>query len=425
VTLRGASCGAAVCAIFGNFCWLTSELKMRASDRILIAGAGPIGMVAAAALVRRGVPVAIFEAGSALATESRASTFHPPTLDMLDQLGVAQKLVALGRIAPTVQYRTREELLAEFDFKEISDVTRHPFRLQCEQFKLTQIILNELENQKDFSIHFDSEVLSCRQSDDLVYLTVKTPTGIEEVGGRYLVAADGASSAVRRSLNIEFEGFTWPDRFLVVSTPFDFKSKIEGLSSVSYVADPDRWHFYLQIPTMWRIMFPVCAEVSDDEARSDQNVRRQMETLIPGVTNYNILHVTLYKVHQRVAKTYRQGRAFLAGDAAHINNPLGGMGMNGGIHDAINLSDCLAAVWHGESPDDYLDRYDSQRRLVTIEFVQRQTIQNKQNLEAKSQSAFDSYKERMRSMMKVSTLRRKHLLDISMISSLNRAKELS
>ena len=106
-----------------------------------------------------------------------------------------------------------------------------------------------------------------------------------------------------------------------------------------------------------------------------------MASVVPGITNYEISHTTLYKVHQRVAKAFRQGRAFLAGDAAHINNPLGGMGMNGGIHDAINLTDRLAAVWHGRADDAELDRYDTQRRLVTLETIQTQTIQNKKNLE--------------------------------------------
>ena len=187
---------------------------------------------------------------------------------------------------------------------------------------------------------------------------------------------------MRRALGVAFEGFTWPDRLLVVSTPFDFHSVIPGLTAVNYVADPERWHFLLQIPGLWRVMFLI---KEDDTRRADRrraNSRRSlMATVVPGITNYEISHTTLYKVHQRVASTFRLGRAFLAGDAAHINNPLGGMGMNGGIHDAINLTDRLAEVWHGRADDAELDRYDRQRRLVTLETIQTQTIQNKKNLE--------------------------------------------
>ena len=186
---------------------------------------------------------------------------------------------------------------------------------------------------------------------------------------------------MRRSLGIEFEGFTWPDRLLVVTTPFDFHAAIPGLTAVNYVADPERWHFLLQIPGLWRVMFLIKEDESDEQIRTHEFAQSLMATVVPGITNYEISHTTLYKVHQRVAKTFRQGRAFLAGDAAHINNPLGGMGMNGGIHDAINLTDRLAEVWHGRAGDAELDRYDTQRRLVTLETIQTQTIQNKKNLE--------------------------------------------
>ena len=186
---------------------------------------------------------------------------------------------------------------------------------------------------------------------------------------------------MRRSLGIEFEGFTWPERFLVVSTPFDFRTVIPDLAAVSYVADPERWHFLLQIPGLCRVMFPISPDESDELALSREFAQSLMASVLPGKSDYEIAHVTLYKVHQRVAKTFRAGRAFLVGDAAHINNPLGGMGMNGGIHDAINLTERLAAVWRGDMPESELDRYDLQRRLVTLEYIQTQTIQNKRNLE--------------------------------------------
>ena len=119
---------------------------------------------------------------------------------------------------------------------------------------------------------------------------------------------------------------------------------------MSYVADPRRWHFLLQIPGFCRVMFPVRPDESDRMAVSPAFVESLMSTVVPGISGYEVAHVTLYKVHQRVARTFRLGRVLLAGDAAHINNPLGGMGMNGGIHDAMNLTTRLADVWHGLSP---------------------------------------------------------------------------
>ena len=219
------------------------------------------------------------------------------------------------------------------------------------------------------------------QDGSSVTVAIERSGATQNHTGRWLIGADGASSSVRRALGIGFEGFTWPDRLLVVSTPFDFHSTIPGLTAVNYVADAERWYFLLQIPGLWRVMFLIKEDISDEQIRTHAFAQSLMATVIPGITNYEISHTTLYKVHQRVAKTFRQGRAFLAGDAAHINNPLGGMGMNGGIHDAINLTDRLAAVWQGRAYDAELDRYDMQRRLVTLETIQTQTIQNKKNLE--------------------------------------------
>ena len=388
-------------------------------DRVLVVGAGPVGLVAAANLVRGGVPVTVLEAGSGLSEESRASTFHPPTLDMLDRLGAARPLIAQGLTAPQFQYRSKSHgVLATFDFGAIADATDHPYRVQCEQSKLTHILHDLLRDQPDFELRFDSPVAHVAQSSTGVEVAIDRNGRRETVSGRWLIGADGASSDVRRSLGIEFEGFTWPERFLVVSTPFDFRDVVPDLVAVSYVTDPRRWHFLLQIPGLCRVMFPIGADESDELALSPEFAQSLLATIVPGIARYEIAHVTLYRVHQRVAKTFQQGRAFLVGDAAHINNPLGGMGMNGGIHDAVNLTARLIEVWRGEK--DELERYDRQRRLVTLEYIQTQTIQNKHNIESDGV-------ELGRSLMEIAADAKctyDYLLRVSMIASLRRAQEL-
>jgi 3-(3-hydroxy-phenyl)propionate hydroxylase len=390
-------------------------------ERVLIAGAGPVGLVAAANLVRHGVPVTVLEAGDDLSEESRASTFHPPTLDMLDMLGAAQPLIAQGLVAPTFEYRTKARgLLARFDFGAIADVTAHPYRVQCEQSKLTRILYEQLRGRENFEVQFASRVESVTQHPSAVEVAVDRGGRTEVHAGAWLIGADGARSDVRRSLDIAFEGFTWPERFLVVSTPFDFRSVIADLAAVSYVADPERWHFLLQIPGLCRVMFPVSADESDELALSPDFAQSLMATVVPGISHYEIAHVTLYKVHQRVAGTFRQGRAFLAGDAAHINNPLGGMGMNGGIHDAVNLTSRLVEIWRGEKPQSELDRYDRQRRLVTLEYIEQQSIRNKRNLESDGV-------EFGRALAEIAADKGRtydYLLRVSMIASLRRAAEL-
>src|ERR671935_496735 len=394
---------------------------MAIDERVLIAGAGPVGLVAAANLVRGGVPVTVLEAGAELSTESRASTFHPPTLDMLDRLGAVDALIAQGLIAPRFQYRTKQDgVLGKFDFAAIADLTRHPYRVQCEQSKLTRILHQQLRGAPQFELQFDAEVRDVTQRGTGVEVAIAHKGKTERRSGRWLIGADGARSDVRRALGIEFPGFTWPERFLVVSTPFDFRTVIPDLVAVSYVADPERWHFLLQIPGLCRAMFPIAAHESDELALSPEFAQSLMATIVPGRSNYEIAHTTLYKVHQRVAKTFQHGRVFLAGDAAHINNPLGGMGMNGGIHDAINLTSRMIDVWHGRQPDADLERYDRQRRAVTLEYIEQQSIQNKRNLESDGTEFGRSLAE----IASDKTRTYNYLLRVSMIASLRRAQEL-
>jgi 3-(3-hydroxy-phenyl)propionate hydroxylase len=394
---------------------------MPIEERVLIAGAGPVGLVAAANLVRSGVPVAVFESGPDLSEESRASTFHPPTLDMLDRLGAAKPLIAQGLVAPRFQYRTKQHgILGEFDFTAISDVTGHPYRVQCEQSRLTRILYHQFQTRPGFALEFDSCIEQVTGNRDGVEIAVRRQGRLETQTGRWLIGADGARSDVRRSLGIEFEGFTWPERFLVVSTPFEFRNVIPELVAVSYVADPQRWHFLLQIPGLCRVMFPIAPHESDELALNPGFVQSLMSTIVPGISNYEVAHVTLYKVHQRVARTFQLGRVFLVGDAAHINNPLGGMGMNGGIHDAINLTTRLADVWHGRVPATELANYDRERRLVTLEYIETQSIQNKRNLESDGVE----FARTLQHIAADQERTREYLRRVSMIASLRRAAEL-
>jgi 3-(3-hydroxy-phenyl)propionate hydroxylase len=390
-------------------------------ERVFIAGAGPVGLTAATHLARGGVPITIFEQGAGLSEESRASTFHPPTLDMLDALGAAEPMIAQGLKAPTFQYRSKKHgLLGQFDFAKIADATQHPYRVQCEQSRLTRILHNQMRDHPNFEIRFNSPVVAASQDGSSVEVTIDHNGSSERLSGRYLIGADGASSRVRRALDIEFEGFTWPDRLLVVSTPFDFHSVIPDLTAVNYVADPKRWYFLLQIPGLWRVMFLVNEDASDERVQTREFAQSLMAGVVPGISNYPIDHITLYKVHQRVAKTFRRHRAFLVGDAAHINNPLGGMGMNSGIHDAVNLAERLVAVWSGKAPDAELDRFDKQRRLITLEYIQNYTIQNKKNLE----SSGDEFRQSLQTISADPIRTREFLLRVSMIASLRRAEAL-
>ena len=386
-----------------------------AQAAVLVAGAGPVGLCAANVLADAGVPVTVLEAEPRLPENLRASTFQPPTLDMLARFGATQRLIEMGRVAPKLQYRDRAGWVAELDFGVIAGETEHPYRVQCEQYRLNQVLAERLAPKA--RIEFGCEVTDVRQDPSSVTVSVN---GTREIKASWLIGADGGRSRVREALGIPLEGFTWPERFLVASTPFDFAAALPGLCDVAYFADPEEWFFLLRVPGVWRAMFPVREEEEDEEAISNDSIQRRLRRVHACASGYEIRHRTLYAVHQRVAQSYRKGRCFLAGDAAHLNNPLGGMGMNGGIHDAFNIAEKLAAVIAGRAGEDELDRYERQRRPVALEYVNRITIANKRNLEAKDPGEHARWKARMARTAADPRLAREYMLQTSMIASLRR-----
>ena len=385
---------------------------MSNQDRIIIVGAGPVGCTAALILVQQGIPVVLVEREAELAEDLRGSTFHPPTLDMLDDLGVTEKLLPQGLITPTYQYRDRATgAHAEFDLSLLADHTRHPYRLQCEQYKLTRTILPTLEASGLAEIRFATQAGDITQGDDCVAVEILGPDGPETLAGRFLLGADGGPSKVRQAMGIEFEGFTYPERFLVVTTDFPFEDHLENLSYVNYLSDPVEFCVILRVPGLWRVLFPTDPDEAEADVLDPDRVEGLLQGLVAKDTPYETTHITLYR-----AETYRRGNVVLAGDAAHLNNPLGGMGMNGGLHDVFNLCPKLAAIINGGASADLLDLYERQRRDITIEFIQNQTIQNKKNMEQTSDAERLQHIADLRAMIAdkeqaVAFLRRNNMLD--------------
>ena len=390
---------------------------------ILIAGAGPVGLVAANIFADAGISVAVFEAEAELPTTLRASTFQPSTLDYLDRFGISEKLIDKGLVAPRMQYRDRQGWMVELDFGSISQDTRHPYRVQCEQYKLTKLLANRLQQFAHANIHFSTQVSAVKQSSDGVSVSLKSPQGDDIIHGDWLIGADGGRSQVREALGIKLGGFTWPERFLVASTPFDFPSVIPNLCEVSYFADPQEWFFLLYVSGLWRVMIPIDANENDSDALSDISIQKRLQRVFQKTGDYEIRHRTIYNVHQRVADRYRDGRAFIAGDAAHLNNPLGGMGMNGGIHDAFTLADLLVQVQQGQIPVSQLDLYEQKRRPIALEYVNTITIANKRNLETKDPQEQKIWREQMTKIASDQILARDYLLKVSMIASLRKQEQ--
>src|SRR6516162_4423462 len=406
---------------------------MRQDDRVIMDGAGPVGAVSALALVKKGIPVILIEAEAEPPEDQRAATIHPPTVEMLVELGLEDEAFANdtsgGMTAPLFHFRDRitGELVAVFDISLLKGEVPYPFVVQWEQYKLVRAAVPHIEASGIADVRFSTKVTDLEQGADYVEVTLSNADGkTEKIRGRYVIGADGGRSTVRRLADIEFEGFTWPERFIKIGTSFDFGATGRGFCTRNYFSDPKEWLNLSKVkgngpPGIWRGIMPVPPDESDEQALSMDGIQRRLQGIHPRSGGYEIPYHALYAVHQRVATAFNKGRVLLAGDAAHVNNPIGGMGMNGGIHDAVTLTAKLADVWFGRAKPDVFDRYTRQRRKAQVDYVQAQTIQNKKSLEEKDPVIRRQHLDELRRISEDVKLHKQFLYRAALIDSLNSA----
>jgi 3-(3-hydroxy-phenyl)propionate hydroxylase len=370
--------------------------------------------------------VALFEAEARVNDAPRAATTHAATLEMLAELGLVDEVIRRGLVEPKFRIwdRASREVIVEFDFATLKDDTRFPYVVQCEQHKLANMTLERLRAFPHVSVEFSARVTALRQLDDRVEATVESAAGSRTVTGSYLIGADGGRSTVRKAFGIEFEGYTHPERFLILTTTFAFDAEYAQCSR-NYFSDPDEWCALFKVTGddgkgLWRVLFPTRLEETDTQALDEEAVQRRLQTFFPKQGPYPVVHRNLYNVHQRVAASFRQGRVFLAGDSAHVNNPLGGLGLNFGIHDAVELSGLIGRVLRCEAPADILEQYDRFRRPLNVEYVQQQTIANKKRLEEKDPAQRAKSNEALRQTAADPAAHRSYLLRASLIDSVRK-----
>ena len=400
--------------------------------RVIVVGAGPVGAIMTLALLRKGIPVLLIEAEPEPVEDQRAATIHAPTLEMLANLGLKQQAFAEGATggfqAPLFQFRDRAtgELVATFDIRLLDGEVPYPFVLQWEQYKLVRAVMPLLAASGLAELRFATKLIGLTQHADHVDVSVETDGGIEKLRGAYVIGTDGGRSTVRRFADIDFEGFTWEERFIKIATSFDFVSAGTGYCTRNYFSDPDEWLNLFKVkgngpPGYWRGIMPVPPNETDEQAVSMEAIQRRLHGIYDKSGDFDIPYYALYTVHQRVAATFNKGRVLLAGDAAHVNNPIGGMGMNGGIHDAINLADKLADVWFGRADASVFDRYTRQRRKAQTDFVQAQSIQNKKTLGEKDPAVRRQNLDELRRTSEDVVRHKAFLYRSSLIDSLNAA----
>jgi 3-(3-hydroxy-phenyl)propionate hydroxylase len=402
------------------------------SDRVIVIGAGPVGLCLSLALAQADVQVTLIELlgeHNFLDQVPRAGTNHPATLEMFDRIGLYGRIAPRGIIAPVFHYWDRHEgkLIAAFDHIHLKDDTRFPYVLQCERIKIVEEALKMAQAHPNIDVRLLTEFNRFEQDADGVTAYITTPVGDWEViTGAYLVSGEGARSIVRKELGIEFEGFTYPDRTLNIEVAYDFRR--HGYAERNYISDPTEWSnlfHWKGPPDRWRVHFPTKPDEDEAAMQRPEALQAKLQAFLPKTGGYEICGSNLYTVHQRVAQKFRMGRAILAGDSAHVNSPIGAMGMNSGVHDAFNLADKLIGILRGEIGDDVLDRYERQRRHVALKHTQAETMRNKRLLAEQDPAVRQQNHDQLRRTAEDPKLARAFLLRSSLIESLREAEQIA
>lgn len=399
---------------------------------VIIAGAGPVGLCLALYLARKGVRSVLLETLPAerfLGQVLRAGTIHPATLEMLEELGLYQTLESRGLIAPTVAYwdRLADTKFAEFDHAVLKEDTRFPYVLQCDRLKIVEEAWRALQACDACTIRMGTTLNTFTQTDDGVEAMVTNEAGeVEAIPGSFIVSGEGSHSLVRKALGIEFEGYTYPERTLILSVAFDY-DKAHGYAYRNYLSDPVEWAnlFKWGDPAVWRVVLPTVEGEDPDALLTDESVQARLNRLLPRDQPYEVVTRSLYTVHQRIATTFRKGRAIIAGDAAHVNSPIGGMGMNSGVHDAMNLGAKLHAIAEGRAGLDVLDRYSRQRRHVAVNHTKMHTERNKKLLAEQDPAVREKNHDEIRRTAEDPARARQFLLRTSLIQSVREAEAIA
>lgn len=405
-------------------------MAVSADRHVVISGGGPTGVVAALACAQRGFRVTLLEAAREIDDNPRAATTHPSTLEYIDRLGFIDEFIDKGLVCRYFQFwdRDTQTRVAQFDHELLRDETKFPFAVQTEQHKLVQMLLPKIAGYPGSSAELGTEVVDAVQDERKVTVTVRRDGEQSKIDCDWLVAADGGRSTIRKLLDIPFEGFTFPERFTVLTSVHDFERSL-GCCYRNYLAGSDEWAMIFKVAGddmkgRWRAVMPTRESETDEQALADASVIGRMQGLDRSCTLDDVVHRKIYNVHQRIAAQFRAGRIYLAGDASHLNNPIGGLGLNCGIHDAMELVDTLEAARAGAG-EERLDRYQRRRRTLNAEFIQEQTINNKKRLEEKDPAARQRRLDELRATEADPVKQKAFLMRSSLIASVRRAATIN
>jgi len=351
----------------------------------------------------------------------RASTFHPPTLEMLEPLGLSEPMLAEGLQVPQWQIRMHaSHERAVFDLAVLAQDTPYPFRLQYEQASFCALGWEKLKNSPHVELRTATEITHLQQDSTQVRLQTADD---QIITSQWVIATDGAASTLRGALGLAFEGLTYPETTVLATTRFPFEAHLPGLSWVNYVWTDTGTFSLLRVPGRWRVSLHPEADEPIDQALQPERIEHRLQAIVPTTDRYEVLECRPYRIHQRILDNYRHGRILFAGDAAHLNSPSGGMGMNCGIHDAMNLAEKLSCVLDG-TPDSLLDQYDRQRRPIARDEILGQADANRRRMQQRDPAWRRAELGRLQAISNQPAEAREFLLRSAMITGLRRAAQI-
>lgn len=343
---------------------------------VVIAGAGPVGLINAIGLARAGVRVTLLEVLPGIPNSPRAMVYLWPVLDGLNKVGILRDAIAAGFTKQDYAYtvfRTGETIA--WSIEDLTGITPFPFNLHLGQHRLAEIALSHLRRLPNATIRFDTAVTALSQDAAGITLTLNTAGETETIRAAWAIGADGARSTIRRAVGGSFDGITWPERFVATNVKYDFEA--DGYARANMLIDPQYGAIIAKIDNegLWRCTY--CENASLPEETVADRIPAYFKKPLPAGASYEIIQHAPYKMHQRAASSFRFGRVLLAGDAAHATNPTGALGLASGLFDSYVLHEALAAVVNRETDETILDRYAESRRDVFLSVASPRASENK------------------------------------------------
>ena len=340
---------------------------MSEKTKILVVGAGPVGLTMATQLARYGVPCRIVDQKPGITEKSKAVAVHARTMEIFEDIGIIQNALDRGLHCGGGSIFADGDPIIHITMDNLD--TPYPFILNLNQSD-TEAILSEYLQSLGVEVEWQTELTNLEQNDEAVNVTLQTADGsTETISVDYVCACDGAHSFCRHALNLDFPGAAYPREFLLADVQIDWSHPRDEL--YSYLSENG---FMVAVPLKrgdWRIIVESPPERSQQRASSNgesptlEDLQQVLQEIVPTpVVVSNPIWLSYFRIHCRMLNRFRQGRVFFAGDAAHIHSPTGGQGMNTGIQDAYNLAWKLGLVYHGIGQPQLLDSYDAERRPV-------------------------------------------------------------